>query len=92
MQKNSGQAWLCLLIAVTYYLACACASIHAVGVSSSKAVGIADIRYTDETYRKYVGKRDKQMPWHDKFDILTKRGYTMTPVQVCTLANLAAAI
>jgi hypothetical protein len=49
---------------------------------SVRSVGVPDIRFTDETYRKYVGKRDKQNPWHSGVDVLTKRGYTMTAVQV----------
>jgi hypothetical protein len=54
---------------------------RAAGISV-RSVGIPDIRFTDETYRKYVGKRDKQTPWRSGVDVLTKRGYTMTAVKV----------
>lgn len=60
-------------------LVCFCSS----GITASAAVGIPpDIRFTDQTYRKYVGTRDKQKPWHNTADVLTKRGYAMSAVQV----------
>lgn len=60
---------------VVLALVCLCSAATA-------AVGIPDIRFTDETYRKYVGHRDQQKPWHNKADVLTKRGYAMSAVQV----------
>lgn len=54
--------------------------IHRFGPATGSA--LSTIRWTDQAYRKYVGKQDPQQPWHDGVDVLTKRGFEMTPVQV----------
>lgn len=64
--------------AAVFLASLVCATVGA----AAAAVGIPDIRFTDQTYRKYVGTRDKQQPWHNTADVLTKRGYAMSTVQV----------